>query len=127
MSPIVGANSLNRVLNAFYEGGVVHSDVLLGGCLRVNDFSGSGFSAGSLVLEDGAFKTSSHSLVHEEEVGELSWDDFFDLLDRGNSLRSVASTTAVVDSHGVRGVVALLNGFGSFLLHLLCDILIIII
>ena len=93
----------------------------------MSNFALTSLAHGALVSPDSDFKTSGCTVVSHEVVGEDSWHHFFDLSDRGNSLGAVASPTAVVDSHGVRGVVALLNGFGSFLLHLLCDILIIII
>ena len=63
------------------------------------DFALTSLTHGSLVGPDGDFKTSSGSVVPHQVVSELSWQLFFDLLDRGNSLGAVASAAAVVDSH----------------------------
>ena len=74
-------------------------DVLFGLGLGVNQLALPGVFLG--VLEDGALEAARGSLVFEQVVGELAGHDFFDLVDRGNSLGAVSSSSAVVEAHGV--------------------------
>jgi hypothetical protein len=70
-----------------------------------------------LVAPNSDLKTSGGTVVSHEVVGKLSWDDFFDLLDRSDSFGSVTSSSAVVDSHRVLWSLAVFDDLGSCLLH----------
>ena len=75
--------------------------------------------AGSLTSEDVDFKTAGHTNILQQVVGKLARHFFFDLRDHVFSLGAEASATAVIKSHGVGRVLALLDDHGvSLLLHI---------
>ena len=79
----------------------------------MDELSSSSFAHFGRVWEDGDFKTSSGSVVSHKVVNKMSWHLLFDLRDRFNSFWSVASSTTIVDSHGVFGSVSFFDGFWS--------------
>ena len=79
----------------------------------MSNFALTSLAHGALVSPDRDFKTSGCTVVLHEVVGEDSWHDVFDLSDRSNSFGAVASSTAVVDSHGVLGGFAVRDDLGS--------------
>ena len=67
------------------------------------------------VLEHSALETAGGTDVPKEVIVELVGHNLFDLLDRGNHLGPVASSSAVVKAHTV-GRIGVLDDFFNFLL-----------
>ena len=77
-------------------------DILAAGGLRVDKLA----LAGS-ISEHGHFKAAACLGVSDEFVTEFTGCNFLDLLDRANGVLAIASATAVLNLHKVRGVCVL--------------------